>query len=175
MKACPTNGLQPTLFEAGLEGMWTPRLVPVLGYCAYECTACGEVCPTEAIEFLPLQQKKEVKIGLATIDTTRCIPYAYDRDCIVCEEHCPIPNKAITFLKKEVILRDGSTLVVKQPRVDAELCIGCGICENKCVFEDLPAIRVTSANETRNPRNQPILPGTSSGYGGGDSGGDYAY
>jgi polyferredoxin len=174
MKACPTNGLQPTLFEAGLEGLWTPRLVPLLGYCAYECTACGEVCPTAAIEAFPLEQKKDIKIGLAAIDTTRCIPYAYDRECIVCEEHCPIPDKAITFLKKEVVLRDGSTRVVKQPRVDPELCTGCGICENKCVFKDLPAIRVTSANETRHPRNQPILPGLSGGYEGSSSG-DYGY
>lgn len=31
MKVCITNGLQPTLFEAGLEGLWTPILVPRLG------------------------------------------------------------------------------------------------------------------------------------------------
>lgn len=170
MRACPTNALQPALFEAGIEGLWTPRLVPKLGYCAYECTACGEVCPTAAIAALPLAKKKEVRIGLAYIDTTRCIPYAYDRNCIVCEEHCPIPDKAITFLEKEVVLRDGSVRVVKQPRVDPELCIGCGICENKCVFEDQAAVRVTSANETRHPRNQPILPGSS-----GDYGADFGY
>jgi ferredoxin len=44
--------------------------------------------------------------------------------------------------------------------VDADRCTGCGICEAKCPFHDLPAIRVTSAGETRHPLNQPILPGT---------------
>ena len=33
MKVCPTNGLQPVLWEAGLEGLYTSRLVPRLGYC----------------------------------------------------------------------------------------------------------------------------------------------
>jgi MauM/NapG family ferredoxin protein len=158
MKICPTNALHPTTFEAGLEGIWTPVLIPMLGYCDYECTLCGEVCPTGAIAKLPLLEKKKVRIGLATFDTTRCLPYAYNRDCIVCEEHCPTPQKAIYFVQKEITRRDGTLLVVKQPMVDTDLCIGCGICEKECVFKDRAAIRVTSANESRHPKNQPILP-----------------
>jgi MauM/NapG family ferredoxin protein len=166
MKVCPTNALQPTWHEAGLEGVWTPLLVPRLGWCEYECNLCGQVCPTGAIQNLPLAEKKLVKIGLATIDTTRCLPFAYDRDCIVCEEHCPIPTKAIFFVQAEITLRDGSTRLVKQPKVDPDLCTGCGICETKCPFADLPAIRVTSAGETRHPANQPVLPGPAPGSGG---------
>jgi ferredoxin len=85
MKVCPTGGLQPTWGEAGLEGVWTPRLVPRIGWCEYECNLCGQSCPTGAIEPLPLVEKKPFKIGLAVIDTTRCLPYSYDRECIVCE------------------------------------------------------------------------------------------
>ncbi len=167
MKVCPTNALHPTLTEAGLEGIWTPMLIARLGYCEYECRLCGLVCPTEAIKPLPLDEKKTVKMGLAVIDTTRCLPYAFDRECIVCEEHCPIPNKAITFELEERTTRDGLTRVLKLPRVDADLCTGCGICETKCPFEDVPAVRVTSANETRHPANQPILGGAGdAGYGG---------
>jgi MauM/NapG family ferredoxin protein len=158
MKVCPPNGLHPTWHEAGIEGVWTPMLVPRIGYCEYECHLCGQVCPTGAIAPLSLEAKKRVKIGLAAIDTTRCLPYAYGRDCIVCEEHCPIPTKAIYFVEKEIALRDGSTRVVKQPKVDPDLCTGCGICENKCPFRDRPAIFVTSANEGRHAANQPILP-----------------
>ena len=159
MKACPTNALQPTLLEAGLEGIWTPRVVPNIGYCEYNCNLCGQVCPEEAIEPLKMEDKQKVKIGLAAFDTTRCLPYAYDRECMVCEEHCPLPKKAIFFREKQITTRDGKVVTVKQPYVDPELCIGCGVCENKCVFSDLPAIRVTSANETRHPDNQPILQG----------------
>ncbi|MCP4546314.1 MAG: 4Fe-4S dicluster domain-containing protein [bacterium] len=158
MQACPTAVLQPTFDEAGLEGLWTPMLRPRPGYCEYECKRCSEVCPTGAIEDLLLEAKKQVKIGLASFDTTRCLPYAYGRECIVCEEHCPVPDKAIYFEEVEVPLRDGSTRLLKQPKVDPDLCIGCSICEAKCPFTDLAGIRVTSAGETRHPRNQPILP-----------------
>ena len=49
MKVCPNNAIQPTLTEAGLEGLWTPTLVPRIGYCEPSCVLCSEVCPTGAI------------------------------------------------------------------------------------------------------------------------------
>ena len=159
MQTCPSGGLQPTWAEAGLEGLWSPVLVPAIGWCEYECHACGQVCPTEAIAPLPLSEKKKVKIGLAIFDTTRCLPFAFGRECIVCEEHCPVPTKAITFEMREVTGSDGSVRNLKIPRVDPQLCTGCGICETKCVFKDQAAIRMVSANEDRHPENQPILTG----------------
>jgi len=165
MQTCPSGGLQPTWSEAGLEGLWSPMLVPAIGWCEFECHACGQVCPTQAIEPLPLEEKKKIKIGLAVIDTTRCLPYAYGRECIVCEEHCPVPDKAITFVMEEAVQRDGSVRLLKHPRVDPDRCTGCGICETKCPFQDRAAIRVTSAGETRHPDNQPMLGASSSGYG----------
>jgi len=158
MKVCPTGGLQPTLWEAGLEGIWTPQLVPRIGQCEYNCNLCGQVCPTEAIQPLPIAEKQKVKIGLASFDVMRCIPYAYGRECMVCEEHCPIPDKAIYFQEVEVLDRGGAKKTIKQPHVDPEKCIGCGICENVCPYRDRPAIRVASSNETRAADNQPILP-----------------
>ncbi|RPJ46319.1 MAG: 4Fe-4S dicluster domain-containing protein [Candidatus Latescibacterota bacterium] len=177
MKACPPNALHPASLEAGLAGIWTPVLVPRLGYCEFECNLCGEVCPTGAIRPLPLAEKKTTRIGLATFDTTRCIPYAYGRDCIVCEEHCPIPTKAIYFVETPIRLRDGSSLVVKQPRIDPELCTGCGICENVCPFKDRAAVRVTSAGESRHPGNRPFLPfrREDGGYGEETGAGPYGY
>jgi len=164
MKICPTGGLQPAVTEAGLEGLWTPRLVPQIGYCDWECNRCGQVCPTEAIQPLTLDEKHQTRMGLAAFDTSRCIPYAYGRDCMVCEEHCPVPDKAIYFVEVEVHRRDGSTSMVKQPRVDPEKCVGCGVCENVCPYRDKPGVRVTSANESRHPDNQPILPDWDSPY-----------
>jgi polyferredoxin/formate hydrogenlyase subunit 6/NADH:ubiquinone oxidoreductase subunit I len=161
MKVCPTGGLQPSVVEAGLEGLWSPRLVPEIGYCDYECNLCGQVCPTEAIAHLELEEKQKTRIGLAAFDTTRCIPYTYGRECIVCEEHCPIPDKAIFTVEVEIVLRDGQRKTVKQPKVDPDKCIGCGVCEHVCPYKDRPGIRVTSANEARNPENQPIGPGDS--------------
>ncbi len=158
MKVCPTGGLQPSLSEAGVEGLWTPILVPRLGYCKYDCTLCGQVCLTGAIEPLPIEEKHKGKIGLARFDTSRCLPSAYGRECVVCEEHCPVPAKAIYAVEVDVVDRAGERRVIKQPRVDPGLCTGCGVRENKCVFRDRPAIRVYSTNESLNPDNQPILP-----------------
>lgn len=154
MKVCLTNGLQPTLMEAGLEGIWSPILIPRLGYCQYYCTLCGQVCPSGAIKKLTVREKVQVKIGLAFIDKNRCLPYSQGMDCIVCEEHCPTPKKAIWFIEGRVKNRGGITKTVKQPVVDLELCNGCGICENKCPVIDKPAIVVTSIGESRSEVNR---------------------
>ena len=98
---------------------------------------------------MPLEEKQHTRLGLAAFDTTRCIPYAYQRDCIVCEEHCPIPDKAIYAVKVEVRDRAGRVDAVNQPHIDPDRCIGCGICENVCPYKDRPGVRVSSANETR--------------------------
>lgn len=160
MKVCTTGGLQPALTEAGLEGLWTPVLVPRIGYCEYNCTLCGQVCPTQAIARLPRDEKVKVKIGLATVDKSRCLPFAHAVPCIVCEEVCPTPTKAIWFEEVTVRNRAGEPVDVKQPHVDLDLCIGCGICEAKCPVLDRPAIAVTSIGETRSPDNRLLLEGS---------------
>jgi NAD-dependent dihydropyrimidine dehydrogenase PreA subunit len=137
MKVCVTNGLQPVMFEAGLASVWTPKLVPEIGYCEYNCVLCGNVCPTGAIPRLAVEKKTSVKLGLAEIDQNICIPWAHGKQCIVCEEHCPVPDKAIRVMEKEV---NGGKLLL--PYVDKELCIGCGICQNKCPVRPLRAITV---------------------------------
>ncbi|MBI5416802.1 4Fe-4S binding protein [Candidatus Poribacteria bacterium] len=135
MRVCITNGLQPTLFEAGTEGLWSPKLVPRLGYCEYNCSLCGQACPTGAIQELSLGKKHQTKIGLAYFDRNRCLPWHKNIDCLVCEEHCPVPDKAIKFKLTEVTNIDGTKVMVKQPHIIEKLCIGCGICENKCPVE----------------------------------------
>lgn len=157
MKVCITNGLQPTLLEAGFEGIWTPRLVPKIGYCEFRCTLCGQVCPTGAIQELTVQEKERTKIGVAVIDTGRCLPYAYDIPCIVCEEMCPTPEKAILLEEVKVQPREGDEAILKRPRVDAERCVGCGICEARCPVRSRPAIYVISTNESRSEGNRLLL------------------
>lgn len=156
MKVCITNGLQPTLFQAGLEGMWSPVLVPRLGYCEYNCTLCGQVCPTDAIEELDPETKRSRKIGLAFIDRNRCLPHAYQVDCIVCEEHCPTDPKAIYFETRIVDdMVEGREL--KLPVVNPHQCIGCGICENVCPVGDHAAVQISSVGEDRSETNRIFL------------------
>ena len=149
VQACPTNAIQPAVFQAGLEGMWTPVLVPLNGYCEYECFRCTQVCPTHAIARLTLEEKKRFKIGTAVIDRSACYTYADGYNCAVCEEHCPVPDKAIKFRKAEVSNYKGQLRIVKQIYVDPKLCIGCGICENVCPRIDAPAIKVSAEEEQR--------------------------
>jgi polyferredoxin len=141
-RACPTSAIQPAITEAGWEGFWTPVLVPRLGYCDYSCNACGQVCPVQAIPPLSLAEKREQVIGHAYINRNRCIPWADYRDCIVCEEMCPVPDKAITLEKVEVRNGEGELVTVQRPHVVRERCIGCGICEYKCPVNGEAAIRV---------------------------------
>ena len=141
-RACPTSGLQPAIMEAGLEGFWTPILAPRLGYCDYSCNACGQVCPVQAIPPLSLAEKRLRVLGRAYIDQNRCIAWADHRDCIVCEEMCPLPDKAIKLEPTAVVKTDGASAVIKLPHVDREKCIGCGICEYKCPLNGDAAIRV---------------------------------
>ncbi len=142
MKVCPTSGLQPTLFEAGLEGLWTPRLVPRLGQCDYGCNACGQVCPSGAIPPLSLAQKRQTVIGMAVVDRNRCLPWAYGVPCIVCEEMCPTPEKAIRLEEATMLDAQGEEITVQRPYVLLDRCIGCGICEYQCPMAGEGAIRV---------------------------------
>ena len=148
MKVCLTNGLQPALLEAGLEGIWTPRFDFHSGYCQYYCTLCGQVCPTGALKKLTQEEKARTKIGLAYIDKNRCIPYAQGVECLVCEEHCPTPDKAIKFEQVETMTRRGKKRI-RRPVIDLKLCIGCGICEYKCPLHDQPAVICTRLGESR--------------------------
>jgi polyferredoxin len=157
MKVCITNGLQPTLFDAGVEGIWTPKLVPRVGYCEYRCTLCGQVCPTSAIRRLTLKEKEKTKIGVAMIDKGRCLPYAFGTPCVVCEEVCPTPKKSIWLESVKVRDRDGNDMMIKQPKVDIGLCVGCGTCEMFCPVKGEPAIYVISTNESRSTDNKLLL------------------
>jgi polyferredoxin len=142
IRVCPTGGLQPAVFDAGVAGLGSPILVPRLGYCDYSCNACGQVCPVQAIPPLDLSRKREQVIGLAYIDENRCIPWSDCQPCLVCEEMCPLPEKAIQLEKTEVWGPDGQRASLQLPHILRDVCIGCGICEYKCPVSGSAAIRV---------------------------------
>ncbi|MBI5485366.1 MAG: 4Fe-4S binding protein [Deltaproteobacteria bacterium] len=150
MKVCLKNALYPSAWQAGVEGFYTPLVIPRLGYCEYNCTLCGQVCPTGAIPNLPVSAKRREVIGKAVFDKGHCLPFAKRIDCIVCEEHCPIPDKAIRSREVKIIGFDGVPKIVKEPYVVDEICNGCGICEFVCPVETKAGIEVFSVRN-RNP------------------------
>ncbi len=148
MKVCIGGALHPALLQSGATGLWSPLLLPRIGYCEYNCTLCGQVCPTGAIELLTPEVKRRTVIGKAVFDRNRCLPYAQGEECLVCEEHCPTGEKAIVFEEKEVLV-EGEMRRLKMPKVVDRLCIGCGICETRCPLAGESAIRIVNEGESR--------------------------
>ncbi len=138
IKSCITNTLQPAAFEAGFEGLWTPMHHMRHAGCEQQCNMCGQVCPTQAIRSLPLEERKYARVGTAVITRDKCLAWEQNKLCIICDEQCPY--NAIVF--KHV---DGH----KRPFVDETKCNGCGICEEKCPIIGESAIVVTPMGEVR--------------------------
>ena len=124
MRICPTNIIQPAGFEAGPEGLWTPILNFRIGSsgCQLNCVACSLVCPTAAIRPLSLEEKRglddfaakgPIRIGTAFMDYGRCLPWAMDKPCIVCQENCPVSPKAI-FVREHFSTIRGGILEVRK-------------------------------------------------------------
>ena len=155
MKVCLTGALYPAIAQGGIEGVFTPIVTPRLGYCEYNCNLCGQVCPTAAIPNLPVVQKRRAVIGKAAFDKNLCLPYAKKTNCIVCEEHCPIPQKAIRSELVEEIDQEGNKISLQKPYLVDDLCNGCGICENVCPLEGKSGIDVYAVKE-KTPLKEPL-------------------
>jgi polyferredoxin/formate hydrogenlyase subunit 6/NADH:ubiquinone oxidoreductase subunit I len=123
MRICPTNIIVPSDLYGGLESLWTPVLNFTDGAsgCQLNCTACGYVCPTSAIRAISLSEKLgmdefapkgPIRIGTAYVDRARCLPWAANTPCIVCQENCPVTPKAIYVLEKFETVRSGERNVV---------------------------------------------------------------
>lgn len=140
MKACATNTLQPVWLKAGLEGLFSPVMLPRLAACAVNCNVCGKVCPTGAIRDLTLIEKNHAKVGTAWIARENCLVWEQDKKCLVCDEVCPY--NAVSF--RAVPERRNAV-----PFVIANRCTGCGWCESKCPVEGTSAIRINIIGQMR--------------------------
>jgi len=147
VQTCPTNFLQNAGLETGLEGLWTPVGNASIGYCEDACNLCTTACPTEAIESLPLADKKYFKIGTAEVDRSLCRPFAEGVNCSICFDAC-VPL-AISFREIDSVNYRGEKVRVKGIFVDSTLCNGCGICEFKCPRTDVPGIVLRPVSEQR--------------------------
>ena len=156
MRLCPTNVIQPAGLEYGLENLWTPVMNNRVGTsgCQLDCVACGYICPTATIRPLTLAEKLgkgdfsskgPLKIGTAFIDRSKCLPWAFGKPCLVCQENCPVSPKAIYTQPN-----NETTLLL--PYVNPQLCIGCGICQHECPVGSKGAIIVTPDGQSRENR-----------------------
>jgi polyferredoxin len=122
VSACPTEVLQPTYFLYGLTGFLQPRMDYITSFCNFECTLCGEVCPTGAILPVSSEEKKLLQLGKSYFVKENCIVYTKDTICGACSEHCPTKAVHMVPYKEKLNI----------PEVNNKICVGCGACEYAC-------------------------------------------
>ena len=122
--ACPGDVIKPATFEYGPDGILLPTLKYNGHFCGYECNACSSACPSGALSPLTLKEKKRTAIGKAIYMAGKCIVFQAGTDCGACDEHCP--TKAITMVPVP-----GKSFLY-YPKLNRDLCIGCGGCEYIC-------------------------------------------
>lgn len=133
VSACKNNVLRPS---TDLLRLMQPELSFERGFCRPECTACSDVCPTDAIRPVTVEDKTAIHIGHAVWIAANCIPVDKGDHCGACARHCPA--EAIQMV--DYTTADGRTVQV--PAIDNERCIGCGKCEYLCPARPLSAIYV---------------------------------
>lgn len=133
LAVCPNGVIAPSHIEDGIVAMRTPklhysqatsRLGGKLGWCDHcekengGVARCVEVCPSGALSPEESHTFETMKLGVAVIERDWCLAWRL-KGCTICKNACPL--KAISF--------DGQN----RPLVDAEICNGCGACEQACV------------------------------------------
>lgn len=145
VSACPSHVIVPSFFDYGMEGFMQPRLDYHVSFCNFDCTRCGEVCPTGAILPLLMEEKQVEQLGIARFLPESCVVVVNGTDCGACSEHCP--TKAVEMVPY------GSLFI---PKVHPDICIGCGACEYACPTMPYKAIYVESHLEHK--KALPIIP-----------------
>ncbi|MBI4645616.1 MAG: 4Fe-4S dicluster domain-containing protein [Bacteroidia bacterium] len=131
VSSCPTQVIQPSFLEYGFFNIMQPRMDFNNGFCNYECTVCGKLCPTGAILPVTVEEKKLIQTGVAHFYKNECIVVTKGTDCGACSEHCP--TKAVNMIPYSGLFL---------PEVNEEICIGCGACEFACQVTPVKAIIV---------------------------------
>jgi ferredoxin len=145
IRVCPGPVLRLQGLEAGLEGIWTPVADPVRAGCLPDCNRCTQACPTGAIRALTLEEKRRFRMGLARVDRRTCLAHTGRSECSLCFEACyDAGYKAIAMRSiqlpgadqvPEGVFSDAEIETmgkVLAPVVEAEKCVGCGLCERRC-------------------------------------------
>jgi len=145
MRACPEGIIIPDLGTGGPGSLLTPRLDFSRRYCNEWCRACTDACPTGAIRRLSLEAKRDLAIGLARVDRTRCLAWNEAQYCMVCHEFC-------SYQAVRIVEHNG----VNCPEVDDARCRGCGACQSQCPAQPTRAIVIHA-------RGPALAPGAAAG------------
>ena len=90
------------------------------------------MCPTDALLPLTKALKHHNQMGVVQLYLENCIVYTDETNCGACSEHCP--TQAVHM----VHYKDSLTI----PKIEQEICVGCGGCEYICPSKPWKAIFV---------------------------------
>ena len=130
MASCPTGVITMSGKQWGVRHTLTPVMDFGKAFCSFDCVKCTEVCPTNALRPLTLAEKRTSPIGRARVCTSNCMLFENGTPCNVCVKSCP--KRAISICEDT----EGNRF----PKVEPELCIGCGHCANACPSQPYGAI-----------------------------------
>jgi len=133
VEACPYDTLHLADLSRGTSA-GTPYFIAAQIPCSlcegYDEPLCIKACPTDALAHVPTLE--EITIGTAVINSELC--WAYNGImCRHCWHACPWPDIALQYDQ------------MLQPVVNADACVGCGLCEQACPTE-IKSITITPAS-----------------------------
>ncbi len=141
LEACPYQAIHAAPLNAGREAS-----TPFVNARAQACRLCADfpcaaACPTGALS-VPAE-RTDAAMGTAVVNEETCLSFQGMR-CEVCYRACPLIDEAIHIDYRP---REGDDIhAVFAPQVNAEVCPGCGLCEQRCPVSDpAPAIVVVPA------------------------------
>lgn len=130
---CPNQVLRPS---NGLLTLMQPVMSYERGYCRPECNRCADVCPTDAIRPISLEEKASTQVGHAVWVKKNCVVITDEVECGHCARVCPTGAIQMVHLDPE------DEWSPRIPAVNESVCIGCGACENLCPARPFSAIYV---------------------------------
>ncbi|MCH8134439.1 MAG: 4Fe-4S dicluster domain-containing protein [Proteobacteria bacterium] len=133
--ACPHQVVFPLSARRGTRFAATPAL-DLLHKGCHLCAdwPCVKSCSVGALQLPEVEEDEQPAtptIAKASVDTATCLPYK-GPECGACAGSCPVPG-ALTWDRQK-------------PRINAELCVGCGLCREACILEP-KAIRIESLHK----------------------------
>lgn len=134
--SCPYHVIRMAQTNTG-ENAGTPYLSMREGACRL-CGdfPCAAACPSGALG--SVESVHDVHIGVAVLDRDLCVALKGMR-CEVCYRSCPLIDEAITI---KYSLREGDSIhTIFEPVVHSDKCVGCGICEERCIISN-PAVAI---------------------------------